>query len=263
VTFHVNNPLGALDHALHGREGLRGWGEHAMPERTLLLVRGFDPATNRYRYDVNPRFGSTNPQFSAFRQPVSLTLSVRVDVGPSREQQTIIRELDQGRRTPGTRVSEAVLQGRYGSGGVINPMAQLLRQGDSLRLTGRQADSIASMNVRYLATLDSIWRRTTAHLAALPQDYNRGEAYSVYRRAREASVDLLLELAPRVTALLTDEQRRSLPLLVASHLDRRYLQGIRSGTIGDSGAGVFSNTNTGTSGGVTVRRTNIITSGAP
>lgn len=234
-----------------------------MPDRTLLLVRGFDPVTHRFRYDVNPRFGSTNPQFSAFRQPVGLTLVVRVDVGPSREQQTITRELDQGRRTPGTRLSEAVLQGRYGSGGVINPMAQLLRQSDSLGLNGRQADSIASMNVRYIATLDSIWRTTAAHLAALPQDYDRGDAYGVYRRARESSVDLLLELAPRVMALLTAEQRRALPPLVASHLDRRYLQGIRSGTSGDSGAGVFANTTTGTSGGVTIRRTDIITRGAP
>ena len=38
---------------------------------------------------------------------------------------------------------------------------------------------------------------------------------------------------------LTPEQRRKLPPLVASHLDRRYLAGIRSGTAGNTAGGVF------------------------
>ena len=34
----------------------------------------------------------------------------------------------------------------YGTGGIQNPMAQILRQQDSLKLTGPQADSLATMN---------------------------------------------------------------------------------------------------------------------
>ena len=83
LSFSVSNPLGAADLLLHGQDNLRGWGQSPFPDQTLLYVRGFDPAdASAYRYEVNPRFGSTNPQFSQFRQPVTLTMSLRVDVGP-------------------------------------------------------------------------------------------------------------------------------------------------------------------------------------
>ena len=76
-------------------------------------------------------------------------------------------------------------------------------------------------------------------LAALPNEYDQGEAYHIYKSAREASVDLLIAVAPGLNGLLTAQQKRKLPALVASHLDRRYLAGIRSGTAGNTGGGVF------------------------
>jgi hypothetical protein len=239
LSFSVNNPLGAADLVLHGQNNLRGWGQSPFPDQTLLYVRGFDAANQRYRYEVNPRFGSTNPQFSQFRQPVTLTMSLRVDVGPSRERQTLTQQLDRGRTREGQKLTEQMIKGMYGSGGVLNPMSQLLRQSDTLELTGVQADSLASMNRAYTVRLDSIWSGVARELAALPKEYDQGEAYSRYRRAREASVDLLIAIVPRINDLLTAEQRRKLPPLVASHLDTRYLAGIRSGTAGNTGGGVF------------------------
>ena len=76
-------------------------------------------------------------------------------------------------------------------------------------------------------------------LAALPANYDQGEAYGRYKQAREASVDLLIGLVPAINGLLTSDQKRKLPALVASHLDTRYLAGIRSGTAGNTGGGVF------------------------
>jgi hypothetical protein len=239
LSVSVSNPLGAADLLLHGEGKLRGWGQFAFPDQTLLYVRGFDPAASRYRYEVNPRFGSTNPQFSQFRQPVTLTMSLRVDVGPSRERQTLTQQLDRGRTREGQKLTEQMIKGMYGSGGVLNPMSQLLRQSDTLELTGVQADSLASMNRAYTVRLDSIWSGVAKELAALPTDYDQGDAYRLYRRARESSVDLLIALAPTINALLLPEQRRKLPALVASHLDPRYLAGIRSGTAGNTGGGVF------------------------
>jgi hypothetical protein len=239
LSFSVNNPLGAADLLLHGQNGLRGWGQNAFPDQTLLYVRGFDAGTRQYRYEVNPRFGSTNPQFSQFRQPVTLTMSLRVDVGPSRERQTLTQQLDRGRTREGQKLTAPMIKGMYGSGGVLNPMAQLLRQSDTLQLTGLQADSLASMNRAYTVRLDSIWSLVAKDLAALPANYDQGEAYGRYKRAREASVDLLIALVPHINSLLSAQQRRSLPPLVASHLDRRYLAGIRSGTAGNTGGGVF------------------------
>ena len=136
-------------------------------------------------------------------------------------------------------MSEQMVKLMYGTGGVMNPMAQMLRQSDTLQLTGPQADSLASMNRAYTLRLDSIWTPVAKEFAALPADYDQGAAYDHYKHAREATVDLLISLAPRINALISAEQKRKLPALVASHLDERYLAGIRSGTAGNTGGGVF------------------------
>jgi hypothetical protein len=239
LSLSVDNPLGAADLLLHGENKLHGWGQLSFPDQTLLYVRGFDPTTQRYKYETNPRFGSTNPQFSTFRAPVRLTIQLRVDVGPSRERQQLTMQLDRGRKRDGEKLTEGMLKAMYGTGSILNPMSQLLRQSDSLQLTGPQADSLATMNRAYMIKLDSIWSGAARELANVPVDYDQGDAYARYKRAREASVDLLIALAPRINALLSPEQRRKLPALVASHLDARYLAGIRSGTQGNTGGGVF------------------------
>jgi arginine repressor len=239
LTFDINNPLGAADILMHGENNLHGWGQNSSPDQALFYVRGFDPTTRSYKYDVNPRFGSTNPQFQQFRSPVTLTMALKIDVGPSRERQRLTQELDRGRLHEGFKLPASILKAQYGSGGVLNPMAQMLRQSDTLDLTGSQADSLATMNRRYTIELDSIWTPVVQYWAALPKDYDQGAAYRRYKHAREASVDLLIALAPRINALITDEQKRRLPSLVASHLDTRYLEGIRSGTVGGSAGGAF------------------------
>jgi len=239
LSFSVSNPLGAADLLMHGEDRLHGWGQFSFSDPTLLYVKGFDASTQRYRYEVNPRFGSTNPQFQTFRAPVTLTMQIRVDVGPTRERQMLTQQLDRGRSREGQKPSEQLLKAMYGTGGVMNPMSQLLRQSDTLELTGPQADSLASWNRAYTIRLDSIWTPVAKYLSALPDKYDQNDAYGRYRSAREATVDMLIALAPRINVLITDEQRRKLPSLVASHLDQRYLAGIRSGTAGNTGGGVF------------------------
>ncbi len=242
LSFTLSNPLGAVDRALHGDAGLRGWGQTAYPDPALLYVRGFDPQGPngpRFRYAVNPRFGATSPQLSAFRQPAVLTAQLSLDLGPARERQTLVQGLDRGRRRAGQRMPEFLLKGTYGSGGIPNPMAQLLREADTLQLTGPQADSIATMNRWYVVRLDSIWSPVAKDFAALPATYSHNAAYDRYREARRASVDLLVRLVPAVHGVLTAEQRRRLPPSIASALDLRYLAAVRSGTAGVAGAGGF------------------------
>jgi hypothetical protein len=162
---------------------------------------------------------------------------MRIDVGPSRERQVLTQQLDRGRRTQGDKAAEALLKAQYGSGGIINPMAQLLRQSDTLQLTGPQADSLATLNRWYVIRLDSIWTPVAKYLATLPREYDQGEAYGRYKEAREASVDLLIRAAPSIDGLLTPDQKRKLPAFVASYLDTRFLASIRSGTSGPGQGG--------------------------
>ncbi len=238
LTFSVANPLGAADLLFHSENKLHGWGQQSAPDQSLLYVRGFDPATKRFKYDVNQRFGSSNPAFTPFRIPVVVTAMFRFDIGPTREAQSLLQQLNVGRRNDGTKLNEGVIKAIYANGGLQNPMAQVLRQSDSLRLTSTQADSLATMNRWYLIRLDSVWSPIAKSLAALPDRYNEGAAYVEYKRGREATVDLLKHLAPMVKGLLTGAQRRKLPAIVTSYLDSRYLSAIRSGTAGAGGTSI-------------------------
>jgi hypothetical protein len=236
ISFNISNPLGAADLMMHGSNRLHGWGQAAMPDNALLYVRGYDQANQRYRYEVNQRFGATNPAFSAYRAPVTLTAMLRFDVGPTRERQSLTMQLDRGRRTQGTKIPEAFIKAIYGTGGIPNPMAQILRQQDSLHLTAKQADSIAMLNRWYTVRVDSIWTPVAKYLGDLPETYDQGDAYDHYLAARRASVDVLTKLTPTIRSLLTPEQIRKLPPFIAGYLDTRYLASIRSGTASFTGS---------------------------
>jgi hypothetical protein len=120
-----------------------------------------------------------------------------------------------------------------------NPMALIMREADTLKLTRKQADSISALNRKYAVALDSIWMPVAKALAALPDEYDRASAYSSYRKAREATIDVLMQLAPDVRGLLTPEQIRLLPPTALTSLDRRYLAAVRSSTAGGANLGAL------------------------
>ena len=229
ISFQLSNPLGAADMMLHG-SNLRGWGQQTIPDPQLLFVRGFDPATQRFKYDVNQRFGAQNTSFGVSRNPVTLTALMRFDIGPTRERQQLLQQLDRGRTREGDKLPEGFIRGIYNGGGIQNPMATILRQQDSLKLTPIQADSIASLNRTYTVRNDAIWTPIAHYFASLTDTFDRDVVYDKYLRGRKATVDLLMQMVPAVKGLLTPAQRRLLPASVQSYLEPRYLASIRSGT---------------------------------
>lgn len=241
LNFSLSNPLGAADLAFNGSGNLRGWGQSPFPDQSLFYVRGFNPTTRQYTYEVNQRFGQTRPQFLTLRAPVTMTVSMRIDLGPTRERQTITQQLRSGRETPGSRISESSFR-QFGTNSVLNPMTQIIRQQDSLKLTSVQADSIASMNRRYAYRTDSLWTPVARYLAALPEKYQLDQAFDRYLRARRAQIDLLIGTVKTVSELLTPEQKRKLPSQITNFLDPRYLNQIREGSgiyIAGGGGGGF------------------------
>jgi hypothetical protein len=159
---------------------------------------------------------------------------IRMDLGPSREWQNLSMQLDRGRTLRGQKAPEAMLKAMYGTGGIPNPIAQVLRQADTLKLNGMQADSLATMNRSYVIRLDSIWSPVAKYFAALPDNYDKRDVQDRYVAARKASVDLMIKLSPVIKQLLTPDQLRKLPSFIASYLDTRYLAMIRSGTQGSA-----------------------------
>src|SRR4029078_3077740 len=108
---------------------------------------------------------------------VTLTAMMRVAVGPTRERQDLTLLLDRGRSSSGQKASEPMLRAFYGSGGVTNPMAQILCQADTLELTPTQADSVAVLNRNYTIKLDSIWSPVVKYVAVLASHYDARDAY--------------------------------------------------------------------------------------
>lgn len=238
LSLQIANPLNGIDRLLNGEAGLKGWGVNPTPSGQLLYVRGFDAASNTFKYEVNERFGSTRPQQTTIRSaPMSITMQMRVDVGPTREQQQLLQQLDRGRSRAGNKPSLQQLRGTATSG-IINPMQQLLQQSDTLKLTRKQADSLATLNRYFVLRSDTIWNPVTKFLNELPDKYSHDDAYGRYKDAREQTIDILIKFAPGIKSMLTQEQIRVLPTSLVSFLDKRTLQGLRSGTSGNNRFGM-------------------------
>ena len=232
INLSFTNPLGIADLLVNGTKNAKGWGQEIPPDQSLLFVRGFDATANRYKYEVNQRFGSTLPQQSVSRTPAYASLSFGFDIGAPRERQLLTQRLDIGRGRPGTKQTAPNLKA-LGSSSIPNPMALILTQQDSLGLNRKQADSLASMSRRFTQFADSVWTPVAKYLEAVPDKYNRDEAYDRYVHAREATVDRLLTIVPHVKKLLTSSQRRKLPSQITNYLDTRVLKFLRSSSAGD------------------------------
>jgi len=89
VRLLFSNVLSGLDLLLHGANKAEGWGQPPIPDGTLLNVRGFDPAANRFQYQVNPLFGRTLARATALVAPFRITLDVNLDVGQNREARAL------------------------------------------------------------------------------------------------------------------------------------------------------------------------------
>ena len=231
VTVQLSNPLGAADLLLHGSNGLRGWGGSSSPDPTLLHVTGFDAAARRFTYAVNPRFGTSRPGLTPFRSPVRLTVAMRLELSPARDLQSLSHLLRRGRGRAGSREPASTYRTRFGTGGIDNPFYEILSRREWLALNNDQANRLAQLNTAYRATLDSIWRPLAAYFGDLPETYAQETALDRYLKARHATVDVLMKLAPEIRAVLTARQLRRLPLPVARLLDARYLAAIRDGSI--------------------------------
>jgi hypothetical protein len=227
VALTVGNPIGIVDLALHGATDTRGWGQQIPPDENLLFVRGFDPSTRTFKYEVNQRFGSTRPRESTSHTLPFVSLQVSVDIGVPRERQQLTQRLDVGRARPGTRATSESMR-NLGTSVIPNPMAMVLTQATDLKLNRAQADSLATLSFKFSVFADSVWTPAAEYFGALPERYSQGEAYARYVSARERTIDYLITLGPDAMGVLTGSQRRQLPLQIANYLDLRVLRYLRS-----------------------------------
>jgi len=217
VGINLANPLGGLDQLLHGSNDLRGWGTASVPDPVLYNIRGWDPATKRFQYSVNPRFGNTRPSLTTLRAPFRLTLDVGIDIGRAIEEQQVDRWLKPGRDgRKGLKADAQDLKRRY-ERNVPDLYGLVLQQSDSLLLSRDQAEGLQKARAAYRARMDSLWTDLASYLAELPDRY---DSHAAYKRAEDA-IDgawevTRIDLKTNLPAILNAVQVQLLPSVVKS-----------------------------------------------
>ena len=216
ATLHLTNPLGGLDQLLHGSNHLQGWGGAALPDPTLLTVRGFDPAAKRYIYEVNPRFGSTRATQQLARVPFRATLDFMFDLGVPLAKQQAIKLLAPGRHGhAGTRLPIDTIMVKL-KRQVPDVYDVVMEESDSLLLSRDQVDSLKAAQVGYHARIDSLWRTTATTLSAYGDDYDADVAMHLLDDATEQAWLIGRDQIPTLERILSPLQIRLSPWVVTS-----------------------------------------------
>lgn len=207
VTLSFANPLGGIDQMLHGTKP-HGWGTQREIDAVLYRVRGFDPASSRFAYDLNPNFG-TGRRIS--RSPFRITIDVFADIGRPVGQQQLDKWLRPGRAgRPGLRLSADSLKRRY-ERNLPDVFGYVLINSDSLLLSPQQVIALRTAQRAFDKQTDSLWTGLAAYIAGLPDDYDSKAAL----RKQEDTIDSAWELAWRgskqLDAILSPIQLRMLP----------------------------------------------------
>lgn len=194
----VPSSAAGVDELLHGSNHTQGWGQPAASDPTLLRVRGDDPLTGAFKYDVNQRFATR----------------VSNIIGPGRTRRGEKRNVQQMRGL--------LLQSFF------NPLQGLLQVKDSLSvLSQSQIDRLTQLQRRLVAKQDSIWAPIVTYLTNMPDTYDLDEAVAYVRPGRMAAFDTMIAAMEEVTKILTPEQIVDFPPALRSSFDLESLKAQR------------------------------------
>lgn len=161
----VVNPLAGLDQLLHGADGLRGWGQTSNADATLLQVRGFDRANDRFVYAVNENFGSDRASRRRLRNPFQLAIQARLQVGRDVQRERLEGFLRGGQGAPGAQ------GGGFSLATVVNrvapdPIGPIMARRDTLELTDEQVVRLNAISDSMTTARDSLAARIQREFGA-------------------------------------------------------------------------------------------------
>ncbi|HEX4681629.1 MAG TPA: TonB-dependent receptor [Gemmatimonadaceae bacterium] len=227
ISLNISNPFAGIDELVHGSAHMQGWGQPATPDPTLLRVRGYDPAANAFRYEVNQRFGDTRFASSSLRLPFILSLEAKVRLGGDVDHQGLANIIGPGRTRRGARRTPQQIRIQLLQS-IFNPLQGILQAKDSLSiLSQQQIDRLTQLQRRLIARQDSIWAPVVKYIDAMPDNYNLDEAVELVRPARMAAYDAMVDAMIEVGKILTPEQIADFPPALRSSFDIESLRAQR------------------------------------
>jgi carboxypeptidase family protein len=218
ISLVITNVLGAADQLLHGSNNLRYWGTSVTPDPTLLNVRGFDASTNRFKYDVNPLFGSTTASQSTGRLPFVIALDVRLRLGPDRDAQ-MLKGFLKPRPNDGTKALTADQIKERLDHDAQNNFEDVAKRKGSVQLTPAQVTALNAMAKKFDGYRDSVYTDLSKYLASLKGNYLTLDAKRRFHDDFVAIARQYVVAGPRVRILLTEEQFATLPVSMTAYFD--------------------------------------------
>jgi len=221
VSVTTVNLLHGVDQLLHGSDGLKGWGMQTRPDDQLLFVTGFDPDTRQFQYAVNERFGASNPQQTAFRQPFQIGIQVRATFGPDRGRDALLAMRGAGR---GGGMGGG-FGGRLGAGRggftptdfvdrfrtlLVNPAELVLEHVDSIGLSHEQIDRLVVLRDSLATVNDSLAADLQQQIEGASGQSPQALLGLIRPKMQEAQENVRRSLEA-VRAVLTEEQWKRLP----------------------------------------------------
>jgi hypothetical protein len=202
---------------MHGAS-IHGWGSAPIPDPTLLVVDGFDPASKRFLYRVNPRFGVPSQGAAAITSPFRVSLDVSFTLNGNVQHAQIAYWLRSPKGRPGQRPPSDTILSRMIAQGVApaSPYTWIIVNSDSLLLSDEQLRSVIDARTRFSTAVDSVWRALADDLAARPDKYDPDV---VQKRIDSANTAVYTDLTRRqgaiLSRILTPIQLRLLPASIA------------------------------------------------
>lgn len=213
-SVYFQNVLAGVDQLVHGSENMRGWGSPAAVDPVLLVPRGFDPSSSRFRYDVNPRFADTRPGRNVLLNPFRVVVDFSINFSTEYDLQKLRRAVEPIRAPNGAgwqRRSADSLAAFYLSN-TSSVFKALIEETDSLFLSAGQvaglqrADSVFSNRVR------TVYVPLGEFLAKAQGGASKAELDSV-RATSKAYWKIFWEQPEIADSLVTPSQKELFPML--------------------------------------------------
>ncbi|MEP6834269.1 MAG: carboxypeptidase-like regulatory domain-containing protein [Gemmatimonas sp.] len=218
ISLVVTNVLGAADQLLHGSNKLRYWGTAGTPDATLLNVRGFDPAMQQFKYDVNPSFGSTSASVATGRLPFVVALDVRLRLGPDRDVLEL-RSFVRARPADGVALLDAAQIKERLDKDEQNNFDDIAKRAKALALTPEQVATLQSLAKQFSTYRDSVYFDLSNYLVTLKGNYKSQAAKRRWHDAFVRIAHVYVANGPQVRSMLTEEKFATLPPSMTAFFD--------------------------------------------
>ena len=102
LSLQIANPIGGIDRLINGQDNLKGWGQPVNIDDAAALRAWLRPGHADVQATKRTSVSAIRIPQNTQRRPTSLTAILGFDVGPTREKQQLMQQLDRGRTRPAT-----------------------------------------------------------------------------------------------------------------------------------------------------------------